>query len=250
NGTFLVAGGGEGVRVWEAATGKTRCLGASRGRIVATAIAPDGRTMAAGGLDGMIHLWDLDAKVPLREFRGHEQDVYGLGFSPNGQTLVSGGTDRTLRLWKVATGEECGRLELDASETSHPIIRPITFFPDNRTIATQNYGDKRLRLWDAVTGKELHRLDWLPQPLSAVALAPDGTVVAAAVKEQPTVRLWQVASGQELLQLHGHRDGVDALAFSVDGLTLASAGLDGTIRLWQVDTGVEVGQVRTDQAGA
>jgi RNA polymerase sigma factor (sigma-70 family) len=233
------------VRVWEASTG--RCLLTLEGS-GGVAFAPDGKKLAAGGLDGTIRLWNLATGEIVREFRGHEQKVYGLALSPDGQTLASGSMDGTLRLWQVGTGKECGRLELPAAERRRSFTWPIAVLPDNRTIATRSL-DNRLRLWDAVTGQDLHRLDWLPRATSAVALAPDGTVVAAAGGDPPTIRLWQLASGQEQWQRPSPAGRVDDLAFSEDGRLLASGHEDGMVRLWEVATGVETGQFPTNQAG-
>jgi RNA polymerase sigma factor (sigma-70 family) len=248
DGQKVAAGSDGGIRVWEAATGKTvLCLDAPSGRILSIAFAPGSKLLAAGSRDGTIRLWNLDAGVPLREFRGHEDKVFGLAFSPDGQLLASGSTAGTLRLWKVATGEEYRRLGVPAAESGHSVTWPIAFLADNRTVATRDLR-YRIRLWDSASGKELRRLDWLPEPLSAIALAPDGTVVAAAEADRPTIRLWRLASGHELPALRGHRDGIEALAFSANAKALASAGVDGTIRWWEVGTGTEVAQARTDQA--
>jgi WD40 repeat protein len=194
----------------------------------------------------VIGLWDGDGEVPLREIAGHPQRVTGLLFSPDGRTLASGGYDGTLCFWKVATGEECCRIQVPASDGVHAFVRPAAFLPDNRTLATRGV-DRQVRLWDTTTGKELPRLAWLPPGLSAVAVAPNGSVLAGGEKDQGTIRLWQVASGQERPPMHGHQGRVETLAFSADSATLASSSVDGTLRLWQVATGMEVGRVHRGQ---
>jgi RNA polymerase sigma factor (sigma-70 family) len=249
DGKTLAAGADGCVRIWDATTGKlVHSLDAPGTRILPVTFAPDGKTLAAGGLDGVIRLWSLTTAMPVRQFRGHTQNVYGLVFSPDGQTLVSGSTDETLRLWRVSTGEECGRLERGMLEISHSITWPIAFLLNNRTVATRDM-DGRLRLWNITTGKELHRLNWLPRPLSVVALSADGAMLAATTRDRPTIHLWRIASGQELRQWADHGDRVDALTFSADGSTLASATVGGTIRLWQVATGAKVSEMHADQAG-
>ena len=250
DGRTLAAAGDGFVLAWDPATAKVvRRVEVPGGRVYAFAFAPDGNSLAAGGQDGVIRLWEQKAGAPLREIGGHGERVSGLRFSPDGETLTSVGTDGTLRLWRVATGEECGRITVPGAEGQYALARPIGFFPDNRTVVTLDLRCQ-VRRWDASTGKELPRLDWLPDRLTAVALARDGSVLAAAVRDQTTVRLWQVASGQELHALHGHQGKVDALAFSPDGATLASSSVDGTIRLWDVATGSETGQAHTGEAGS
>jgi RNA polymerase sigma factor (sigma-70 family) len=251
NGRALAAGGDDCVRLWETATGKLLLsLKAPGGRVIPVAFAPDGKTLAGGYLGSTIHLWDLESGVIVREFRG-EENVHVLMFSPDGRTLVCGGMNGTVRLWNVATGEEGGALVRPAPANAHSLVRPVAVFPDNRTIATADL-NLRLQLWDAATGKELGPLDWLPQKLSAVAIAPTGNgggVVATAETDPPTIRLWQTPSGQELRQLRGHGGEIDQFAFSADGRILAAGNADGVIDFWDVTTGANLRQVATDQRG-
>jgi RNA polymerase sigma factor (sigma-70 family) len=247
DGKTLATGADGCVRMWDVTTGKVvHSLDTPGRRILPIALAPDGKTLAAGSLDGMIYLWKMPGGLAVRAFRGHEQNICGLIFSPDGQTLVSGSTDDTLRVWRVATAEECGRLETGTGGDSRSITWPIAFFPDNRTVATQDM-NQRVRLWDVVNRKELPRLDWLPDRLSAVALSPDRTLLAATTEDGPTIHLWQIASGKEIRQWDGHRGQVDALVFSADGSALASAGEDGTIRIWRVATGTEATRMHAGQ---
>jgi WD40 repeat protein len=72
------------------------------------AVTPDGRTMASGGMDGMVRLWDLPSGKELAHFGIEVTDaskggwVESVAFSADGRTLVSGGLDKNAYLWDVS----------------------------------------------------------------------------------------------------------------------------------------------------
>src|SRR5689334_9536241 len=66
--------------------------------VFAVAFAPDGKTVAAAGLD-VIHVWDVAAGKELRRFGGKEQEIFALAFAPDGKLLVSAGPRVETCLW-------------------------------------------------------------------------------------------------------------------------------------------------------
>lgn len=71
------------------------------GPILALAIAPDGRTAASGGEDGIVKLWELSSGQELAGWEAHTAAVTALKFHPDGQTLLSGAADGIVTLWDV-----------------------------------------------------------------------------------------------------------------------------------------------------
>lgn len=66
---------------------------------VALAWSPDGRSLAAGGGEGGIHLVGTDGGV--RQLGEHAPGVLELAWQPKGATLASSGQDGAVRLWNT-----------------------------------------------------------------------------------------------------------------------------------------------------
>jgi WD40 repeat protein/transcriptional regulator with XRE-family HTH domain len=221
----------------------TRILGL-RGVMQAAAIAPGGRTLATGGTDHSVHLWNVaDRARPAalgRPLSGHSDTVYGLAFSPNGRLLASGsgnGGRQALILWRLGGGPPAG-IPLPGPGST---VYSVAFSPDGRTLAA-GAADNTVRLWDVANPD---RPTVLTGPLTGpsgyvqtVAFSSDGRTLAAGSADR-TVRLWDMTDRGHPKPaprpLTGPANTVFSVAFSPDGRTLAAGSADRTVRLWRLD---------------
>jgi WD40 repeat protein len=101
DGKLVATSGGEGIILWEAATGKElrRCRD-SRFLWGPVAFSPDGKALAATA-GSLVRFWNVDSGevAPSRVPSGHQSDIRSVAFTPDGATLVSGGSDNTVRVW-------------------------------------------------------------------------------------------------------------------------------------------------------
>ena len=70
--------------------------------VTSVAISPSAMLVAAGSLDNVIRIWDVNTGQLLERLRGHTNSVYSVAFTPDGKGLVTGSLDKTLKLWDVS----------------------------------------------------------------------------------------------------------------------------------------------------
>ena len=74
--------------------------------VTSVAISPDGRLVAAGSLDNVVRIWDVQTGALIERLKGHKDSVYSVAFTPEGKGLVSGSLDNTLKHWDILRGED------------------------------------------------------------------------------------------------------------------------------------------------
>jgi eukaryotic-like serine/threonine-protein kinase len=233
-----------GLTLWDARTGVlVRRFEASE----SPAFSPDGRTLALGGWDSRVRVWDLETgrlsrtlDARPREPNGNRRVIGSLAFSPDGSWLAAGlgffnwyasDYDQVVKVWDLESGQEVATLPHGGTVPS------LAFSPDGETLATACH-DGTLRLW-AVRSWRLTRSWKGSGTFQALAFEPGGRTLVTG-GEQGALQSWDVATGRALRLLGRHSDTVFDLAFSPDGKTLASASADRTIKLWDVVSGREL----------
>ena len=117
------------------------------------AFAPDGLTLASGGAERLVRIWDIETGRLLRSLRGHTADIRSVVFTPDGQTLATASEDRTIRLWNPNTGES---KKLLFTRYDHNVVS-LSLSPDGLMLARGSH-NKDIKIWEIMTGTELMTL--------------------------------------------------------------------------------------------
>jgi WD40 repeat protein len=208
--------------------------------LFAIAFAPDGKTVASAGSEGIIRLWEAATGRPRALLRhGVGTTLYTLAFSPDSKTLAAAGHDSNGRLegpskvilWDLAKGKERYSFVVDGGTYG---IHCVAFSPDGKLLAAAS-SSGNIHLRRAATGKVIRRLPAQGTNFMRIAFSPDSKTLA--VGGDGLVGLWQVPAGKERFSLDHEGTEHIRVAFSPDGRRLACGGFGKKICLWDPATG-------------
>jgi WD40 repeat protein len=185
-----------------------RILSGHKGDVLSAALSPDGRTLAAGGEDGTIALFQADSLGAL------PVSPLDAAFRGDGGQLLTASFEEGMQAWDVAAGKATATL-------SAPPGRPdsnTSFTADGHRLAVAADGPEgTILLWDIADEPPAEpwaegNNDW-----ANPAFSPDGRWLA--VDSSSGVELWDVQARRPVTTLARHSDAV----FSPDSRFLATS---------------------------
>ena len=238
------------VEIWQGGELQHSLYG-HEGEIRAIAISPDRQTIATGGDDKSIKIWDINSGKlifninPSLMWGTHKTAIIRLAFSPNGKIIISSDGSRAIKLWNWHNKSE--------PRTFNLFGYSIAISPDGQMLAAASYGGTIKIL--TLDGEVINILEGHSNAVHCMAFSPIppfppsqgglppfppsqgglGGILATGGSHQPQINFWNVRTGELLHSLTGHNSLVNCLAFSPDGQSLISGSGDKTIKVWGVE---------------
>ena len=210
------------------------------GDINSVVFSPDGKTLASGGSDSKIILWNTKTWKEKKTLKGHTKPVLYIEFSPDGKLLASTGSDNKIQIWDANTWKEHKTLINKDSSLL------VSFSPDGKTLAVEDYLIQTnnlvyvIKLLDTHSWKEKLILKDTSDVVVSLSFSPDGKLLAVSGLTSAEINLWSTNTGRIERTLKTPRFS-SSVAFSPDGKLFAAALSEGgaaksMIRVWDVDT--------------
>ncbi|NWS40890.1 UTP15 protein, partial [Probosciger aterrimus] len=185
----------------------------------------DGNLLVAGSDEGIIRLFDISGKAPLRQFDGHTKPVHVAGFLSDKYRIFSGGDDYSSKLWDIPSGTEI------VSYREHTdYVRCGCASKVNADVFVTGSYDHTVKLFDARTKSSIITIEH-GQPVESVLLFPSGGLLVSAGGRY--VKVWDVLKGGQLLvSLKNHHKTVTCLCLNSSGQRLLSGSLDRHVKIY------------------
>lgn len=203
--------------------------------VLCLAITTDGKTLAAGGCDRAVRVFDLseglDKAKLTQTVENHADWVLGCSLTADGKYLVTAGRDKTAKVWDLKAKE---------SVVTFPEHQNIVYGVAVKADGSAGFSvgaDKQLRTWKPNgEGKQVKNAGGHGDEVFKIAYNPKQPMLATSSADK-TVRLWNADSLAAGKTLSGLTDFVYTVAFSADGEFVAGGTFDGIIGVWKVSDG-------------
>jgi WD40 repeat protein len=211
------------------------------GPVVAVALSPDGRLLAAASGDVNVQnqrmnvdVWTVGNQKLVQTFNNFPGPVHGLAFSPDGRSLAVVSTRKN--------GNQ-GQLDVFNMDTGLPAYQSVSFqtrttsvaySPDGKYLAVGG-GTNVPILFQASDGRNTGRFFNANLGVgfadTQVAFTPDSQRLVVSVNGDPTVAVWDCPTGASLGSFFGHTQDVRTVSVA-DQDRIATGGSDKKVRIW------------------
>lgn len=201
-------------------------------QLIRARFSPDGKLVAAAGLDKLVHVWELESGKKYT-LPGHATWISALVFNPKGKQLFTADFHGTIHCWDYATPDSKPLFTITGADAN--ITRVLAVTLDGATLLSG--GDDRIvRIWNTKDGAKVKELPGHKGCIFSLAMHPDGKS-AASGDLFGVVKHWELVSGKcvrdlDAKALHTRKEdfiadvgGVRCMTFDAKGDRIVCGGL-------------------------
>ena len=194
--------------------------------------SPDGSRLAAGAMDGTMHVRETSSGRELMVLPGHNTPVVAVAFSSDGARVAAWGMQGAIKIWDVDTGRLSG-------DITHPgDVSDGAWSPDNELLVSGHL-DGSVTISGTQVGGRIAKWKAHNDGIYRLAWSPDSSRIATSSGNDFFVSVWDVASEKMVLGPLRHSHGICSIAWEANGQRLATGSIDQTIKIWNASTGRE-----------
>ena len=214
--------------------GHNEFLNQSNGGFQCGVITKDCQTLATGGYDSVIRVWDLIQKRQKFVLLGHNSDVKCLTLTGDQQFLISGSIDASVRVWNLLK-----KSQLVVLKGHKGGVEGVCYIEAQSLIVS---GDKKREIivWDLKRHSIKNRLSLSGEIWSLVLMKSRSCIVASEGKNLALVELETL---KKLKVIEGHSKTVRCLALADDEKKVASGSWDKNIIVWDLNDQIKISQL-------
>jgi WD40 repeat protein len=217
----------------------------------ATALSPDGKTVAFGADSGVVRLYDTATHKSRRSLNAQGGEaIRVLDFGPGGRSIAAETDSGTVEIWDLGTKKKPTVLDLE------DVGDAMAFGSDGRTLTALGTGGE-VAIWNLRTGKRTSST--IPLPTGALcinmAVSPNGHDVACgyyngedANADNGGLLVWDGVRRKQVASWPGPGSH-DVAAFSPDGRTLVFPDDHGMLEVWDIASQRRTGVLSTSVIG-
>ncbi|MGB9881156.1 MAG: WD40 repeat domain-containing protein, partial [Methanomassiliicoccales archaeon] len=185
---------------------------------------------------------------PLREYKGHKDEVTSVAIAPDSCWVASGSKDGTLRIWDIKTGQELHCFKDELYEIVGVGINAIAITPNQKYVLSGSYGG--ICIWDLEMRSEHSYEEGHPGGIvTSLVVSADGRYAVSAGDDWKVV-LWDLDTGVPVNEWEipyscvedAEAEGcyVKSLAIFPDGYQAVGGCRDWNLRIWNLVTGARI----------
>jgi len=177
-------------------------------------LSPDGKTIATGGYDGKVKLFDMSGNE-LTQWQAYPLYISSVKFSPDGKFIITGNNDNSVNNYKLWDTTRTLIAELEGAK-SYDRNLDVNFSPDGKQI----FGIKShvVQIWD-MSGKRVDTIKSLNKPTS-IDFNKDGTqlVIGNTLGE---IQIYDLVQKQKVMQFQACEYQINKIVFGSNDKILA-----------------------------